>query len=104
MVTEIDCYENVSNNNNLCENIYYVCSFDCLMSLSFLCLALLFCCMLGYYNKIRYRRTSGGIYANLYTENLEPENLYTEKEFEDDQGLIMRGYNIYNQPPKYSEN
>ena len=102
MVTELSCYDNTSN-SDLCDNTYYVCSLNCALSISFLFMGCLFCCIIGYFNKYRYRR-NGGTYANLYTEDLSPINLYTEQEHEDDQGLIIRGKGIYNFPPKYSEN
>ena len=103
MVIDINNYDNISNDT--IDDVYFECSFNCVMSISFLFLACFFCCVLGYYNKLRYIRQSGGLYADLYTQDIDDRvNLYSEPEYEDDKGLFIRGRNIYNQPPKYSEN
>ena len=102
MVIDINNYENISNDT--VDDVYFECSFNCLMSISLLILVCFFCCILGYYNKLRYVRQGGGLYADMYTQDLDRVNLYSEPEYEDDQGLIIRGRNIFNQPPKYSEN
>ena len=103
MVTDISNYDNISYTDSF-DDMYYVCSFNCAMSMSFLFIVCMCCCILGYFNKLRYVRQSGGIYADLYTRELDRVSLYTEQEHEDDQGLIIRGKGIYNFPPKYSEN
>ena len=103
MVTEINCYDDNISNMDICTNTYYVCSSNCVLSSLIFVIGFLWCGILCCYYSFK-KRKGGGIYADLYTRELEPQNLYTEPEYEEDQGLIIRGRNIYNSPPKYSEN
>lgn len=100
MIEQTECYDNISN-IDICSNTYYICSPNCALSFLILFFAILWCCVVCcYYSFIKRKRR--GIYEDLYTRDLEPQNLYTEPEYEDDRGLIIRGKNNF--PPKYSEN
>ena len=96
METNTNCMDNMSNIDGCHEN-YYVCTYNCFMSVVIMSFGFMWCCVLGCYYSFKRRRP---VYANLYTQELGDEYIHYD---ENDRGLIIRGRGINTSPPKYSE-
>lgn len=99
MGTPIDCIDNNMTNIDEC-NTYYICTSNCVLTISLFMISMLICCCVGCYNCINSKMRRRPVYANLYTQELGED--YVDYE-DDDKGLIIRGRGINTFPPKYSE-
>ncbi len=99
MGTPIDCMDNNMTNIDEC-NTYYICTSNCVMTISLFMISMLICCCVGCYNFLSSKMRRRPVYANLYTQELGED--YVDYE-DDDKGLIIRGRGINTFPPKYSE-
>ena len=89
MVTEINCYDNVSN-SDLCDgDVYYICSQNCAISIFLLSISFVWCCAMGYF----FKRRQQYIYRNIHHD--------IESPFIEDDELIVEGKEIIMSPPKY---
>jgi len=88
MVTQINCYDNISNIDFCESDIYYVCSQNCALSMFLLVVGLVWCCILGFFIKRRQQYINRNINHDI------------ESQYEDDE-LIVEGKKIIMYPPKY---
>jgi len=93
MVTQINCYDNISNIDFCESDIYYVCSQNCALSIFVLIIGLIWCCILGFFIKRRQQYINRNINRNI--------NHDIESQYEEDDELIVEGKKIIMSPPKY---
>tara|TARA_Y100000385_G_C12572496_1_gene416981 strand:+ start:144 stop:416 length:273 start_codon:yes stop_codon:yes gene_type:complete len=88
MVTQINCYDNISNIDFCESDIYYVCSQNCAFTMFLLVVGLVWCCILGFFIKRRQQYINRNINNDI------------ESQYEEDDELIVEGKQIIS-PPKY---